>query len=880
LIATQDGNYIFIASTRSVDGDVTKNKGGFDAWVVKFDDNFKIIWEKTFGGSGDDFAGTITEAKNGDLIVSGRSNSIDGDVAENKGDFDLWCIRLGPNGKLLWSSTFGGSDYESASSVIETNDNGIIIAGSTKSRDQDISHLYDRDDAWIVKLDAQGNLEWQNTFGGSMHDHAFSILQTEDLGYLFFGSSSSYDGDVTANINWFDAWLVKLSPENIEMADSSDTTFSIVIPGVEANIVDMGKVLVGDTKDSTIYTFITNKIDYNCRIDSIKIQTSDEDNFEAISTLPTTIGPKEKYWTRFKFTPNRIGPFESLIYIYFQSDTLTCKIIGEGIERTLSIEPKAIDFGEVVLRHHKDTTIAAIKNVLEIDVDITKIEILGPDTEQFKILSGGDPFTLAADSSKDISLRFDVKKIGKTRSQLAYYYDGFGSPAIVDLYGTGIHSNESFEILIDTLDFGDVKMFDPKDSIGGFFLNISGVDFDISDYKLIGGDNDQFIILDTELKKSIPDQEICTAKIRFLPVSPGYKETKITFYFQGKYSPITAVIIGNGIPGSNPYLRTYSLDFGLVHINYPKDTTAVLIKNLLDEEIEIYEPKFIGADKDKFNLVADEYFYTLQAHQTQAFKIKYSPTDIGRDSCFLAFKYDGIGSPAYANIYGTGYRSCVSVSSDSAYSGEKRKINLYLGGINVVDFATMVDSYSGILRVEKTLLAPTDATQLYKITNDSTYIEFSGNLDPSNTSIAEIDMTAGLGRVPYTSIDIEEIHWYYQGKEVIHEAEYESGTFTLLGICEEGGQRLINPNGEISLEVMPNPTGDEIKVLLNLIEEGPTELVITNSSGEEVHRQQVSTSQLQNQEIKIDLSDKEQGAYFISLQTPTTKIDKSFVRVR
>jgi hypothetical protein len=141
-------------------------------------------------------------------------------------------------------------------------------------------------------------------------------------------------------------------------------------------------------------------------------------------------------------------------------------------------------------------------------------------------------------------------------------------------------------------------------------------------------------------------------------------------------------------------------------------------------------------------------------------------------------------------------------------------------------------------------------------------------------------MTAGLGRVPYTSIDIEEIHWFSQGSEVEYEAEYESGTFTLLGICEEGGQRLLNPNGEISMEVMPNPSGDEVTVVLNLIESGPTELIITNSSGEEVHRQQVSTSQLQNQEIKINLSGTEQGAYFISLQTPTTKIDKSFVRVR
>jgi Secretion system C-terminal sorting domain len=149
----------------------------------------------------------------------------------------------------------------------------------------------------------------------------------------------------------------------------------------------------------------------------------------------------------------------------------------------------------------------------------------------------------------------------------------------------------------------------------------------------------------------------------------------------------------------------------------------------------------------------------------------------------------------------------------------------------------------------------------------------------TNSSIAEIEMIAGLGRVPQTSIDIEEIKWYSNGEEIEYENENESGMFTLLGICEEGGQRLLNPDGEISMEIMPNPIGDEIKVVLNLIEKGESELNITNSLGEEVYRKTIS-GRAKIREIKIDLSGTEQGAYFISLQTPTTKIDRSFVRVR
>lgn len=217
LLQTPDSGFIVTVYTNSNDGDVDSNRGIRDAWIVKLNSSGVIQWSKTYGGSGNDVPLCIQQTADGGYIVSGWSESSDGDVAVNKGGEDAWVIKLNASGALVWKKTFGGSLEDHASSIIQTSDGGYLFAGSVKSSDGDITNFHGGEDVWVVKLSATGTMTWQKTFGGTGIDHAGdhgfagSIMQTFDGKYLVAGWTNSTNGDVTFNHGTWDAWLLKLN---------------------------------------------------------------------------------------------------------------------------------------------------------------------------------------------------------------------------------------------------------------------------------------------------------------------------------------------------------------------------------------------------------------------------------------------------------------------------------------------------------------------------------------------------------------------------------------------------------------------------------------------------------------------------------------------
>ncbi|MBM7560374.1 Ig-like domain-containing protein [Marinitoga litoralis] len=211
---TTDGGFIVAGYTKSNDGDVTGNHGlySYDYWIIKLDENGNLEWQKTFGGSDSDSAHSIEQTTDGGFIVAGYTKSNDGDVTGNHGGADYWIIKLDSNGNLEWQKTFGGSNWDYAQSIEQTTDGGFIVAGYTWSNDGDVTgnHGLYSYDYWIIKLDENGNLEWQKTFGGSDSDSAHSIEQTTDGGFIVAGSTRSYDGDVTGDKGDYDYWIIKL----------------------------------------------------------------------------------------------------------------------------------------------------------------------------------------------------------------------------------------------------------------------------------------------------------------------------------------------------------------------------------------------------------------------------------------------------------------------------------------------------------------------------------------------------------------------------------------------------------------------------------------------------------------------------------------------
>ena len=207
---TKDGGYIMAGGSTSSDGDVTLNRGAFDLWVVKLDKTGNIEWQKTYGGSNEDLGYSITPTHDGGYLVSGETQSNNGDVTNFHGGLDYWVLKLSYDGKIEWQKAMGGLSIDRTVEIHQTFDAGFIVLGEAYSTSGDVTGNHGLRDYWVVKLTPNGDIEWQKSLGGSNEDYAASITQTEDGGYIMTGQTQSNNGDVFGNDGGADLWVVKL----------------------------------------------------------------------------------------------------------------------------------------------------------------------------------------------------------------------------------------------------------------------------------------------------------------------------------------------------------------------------------------------------------------------------------------------------------------------------------------------------------------------------------------------------------------------------------------------------------------------------------------------------------------------------------------------
>lgn len=213
ILSTPDGGCLVVGEAASNDGTAFGNHGSIDAMVIKQNQDGSIQWKKMLGGPDWDGASKAILASDGSYMIAGYSASTAGDVSGNHGDFDAWIVKLDPNGNIIWQKCYGGTKREMAYTILETKDKGYVFAGFSASTDGDLTMNQGFYDAWIVKIDSDGILQWQRSYGGSHDDRFSSILQMADGGYMVSGSAGSADGNVSMSFGGPDYWLLRLNDD-------------------------------------------------------------------------------------------------------------------------------------------------------------------------------------------------------------------------------------------------------------------------------------------------------------------------------------------------------------------------------------------------------------------------------------------------------------------------------------------------------------------------------------------------------------------------------------------------------------------------------------------------------------------------------------------
>lgn len=187
LFEVPGGGFVVVGITDSF------GSGRSDVYVLRLDKDGNKLWEKTFGGSGEDGAFSICKAHDGGFIITGFTESV------GLGASDVYLIKIDDNGNKLWERTFGGKGVDLSSFVGPTLDEGYIITGMTESFGNGDYDFY------ILKVDKYGNKLWERAFGGRYYDEALSALSTPDGGCVVVG--------VTKSLDLGDAYMIRLDKD-------------------------------------------------------------------------------------------------------------------------------------------------------------------------------------------------------------------------------------------------------------------------------------------------------------------------------------------------------------------------------------------------------------------------------------------------------------------------------------------------------------------------------------------------------------------------------------------------------------------------------------------------------------------------------------------
>lgn len=445
------------------------------------------------------------------------------------------------------------------------------------------------------------------------------------------------------------------------------------------------------------------------------------------------------------------------------------------------------------------------------------------------------------------------------------------------------------------IDFDKVLISENKDIyIDEFFKNNSNIRFQIKDLRIEGQNKSDFTFI-TNFKGIIIDtlinQNSLPLSIRFTPSNVGFRNADLIIEIPGK--TLTYTLIGEGVAGNieiiTPYITYSGVDVG----DYFDKEIEVLIKNNSSNTINLDSIYIDIPDDDDYELVEDFSGKNLFPAEELGFKIRFAPKDTLRTNATLTFNHNGNNSPSLISILGEGRipiydTTFIRLENFSASPGKKNLTGIIMGEIKDEIFT---EDFLGIdfkLTFNSTLLFPEfdylnseidengfRTLDMFIDANELVNVMKSNKIQSGTIHIKDLIFRAALGNSLISDLVIHNIKIRGTSKLKVLS---ENSTFEIDFYCEEGGIRLFDDIGRLRLEnPNPNIASDFINFEFEIIENGNTSLTIYDSKGYETDILINSNYEIGSYSYHLSLSDYSSGVYYVTLDTPTSRLVKKFI---
>lgn len=190
-----DNTILVTGFTSSSDGNVSNSIGGRDVWLLNINLNDgNIIQEKNFGGTSNDVAVDMVVLPNQQIAILAESLSNNGDISNSIGTGDFWLFTLDENWNIIWEKSYGGSDADYPQTMEVFPNGDLLIAGTSFSSNGNIATNYGFIDSWLAKIDyTKGSVIWSKVIGGDDADEIKALSLIDEHQIIAAGNTDSYN---------------------------------------------------------------------------------------------------------------------------------------------------------------------------------------------------------------------------------------------------------------------------------------------------------------------------------------------------------------------------------------------------------------------------------------------------------------------------------------------------------------------------------------------------------------------------------------------------------------------------------------------------------------------------------------------------------------